>query len=181
MNNDTKNLEYVKQILEASQSSNGYPAIYLLWGCIVFIGYAVTEYYLAWTSTYWLIAAPIGMVLSAWLGIRGSVQRGQQDNQTGDKYMLHFGLMLAFIFVAIFTQEYRSILLLIGLGYCLAGLYLEKLMLGVGILSVAVYMAIHVGLVTSNLLVGTVFALGFFACAWGAAKLNADAKALPHD
>ncbi len=174
MSHRDENLAYIKKVLEDSASFNGYPAIYALWGCIVFIGYAIAEFQFSWSTMYWLVSAPVGMVISAWIGMRSDKKLGQQGSKAGDKYLYHFGLMVAFIFIAVFTQEYRSILLVIGLGYCLAGLHLERLMLVVGILSVLLYLAIHMGWVNSNLLVGAVFAIGFFAAAWGSAKLNAE-------
>lgn len=174
MDKNRENLAYVKQVLNASNSPNNYPAIYYLWGVLVFVGFGIAEFKVAWTSSYWLIAAPIGMVISAWLGIKQDQQRGQQDRQSGGDYMTHFSALLAVIFLAIFTQQYQSILLLISLGYLLAGIHLDRLMLVVGVLAALIYLAIEAGLIHSNLVVGAVFAIGFFATGWGAAKLNAE-------
>lgn len=176
MNQNNDNLEYVKQILQASRGPNSVPSIYAFWGCVVFIGFAVLEFIPASASTYWLIAAPLGMVISAWLGIRSEKKLGQMSGEDGSHHLYHFGLMVGFIFLALFTQQYHSILLLIGLGYCLAGLYIDRIMLVVGAMSALIYVAIFLGLIKSNLLVGAVFALGFFASAWAAAKLNADSS-----
>jgi len=172
MTNDNANLIYVKQILQAAEGPNNYPSIYFLWGCIVFAGYAVAEFRLDLVSTYWLIAAPLGMLASAWLGYQQGKSKGQHDRRVGNQYMQHFALMLVFIFTAIFSGEYQSILLLIGLGYSLAGLYLDRLMLAIGALALMIFIAIKLGLIQSNLFLGTLFAAGFFVTAWCAVRLN---------
>ena len=172
MTNDNANLIYVKQILQAAEGPNNYPSIYFLWGCIVFVGYAIAEYRLDLTGTYWLLAAPLGMLVSGWLGWRQSNSEGQHDSRTGRQSMQHFGLMVIFIFAAMFSGEYKSILLLIGLGYCLAGLYLDRLMLAIGVLALIIFIAIELGFIRSNLLLGGIFSAGFFVTAWFAARLN---------
>ena len=172
MTNDNANLTYVKQILQAAEGPNNYPSIYFLWGCIVFAGYAMAEYRLDLVTLYWMIAAPLGMLISALLGRRQGKVKGQHDSRVGNQYMQHFGIMLVFIFTAIFSGEYQSILLLIGLGYSIAGLYLDKLMLSIGVLALMIFIAIKLGLIQSNLFLGTIFAAGFFVTAWCAARLN---------
>ncbi|MGK0375040.1 MAG: hypothetical protein ACJA2E_001516 [Arenicella sp.] len=172
MTNDNENLIYVKQILQAAEGPNNYPSIYFLWGCIVFVGYVIAEYRIDLTATYWLISAPVGMLVSAWLGRRQGNSEGQQDSRVGRQYMQHFGLMVVFIFAAMFSGEYQSILLIIGLGYCLAGLYLDRLMFVVGSLSLIAFVAVELGLIQSNLFLGGIIASGFFITAWCAARLN---------
>jgi len=176
VSNERENLEYIKQILLTSKGPNSYPSIYFFWGCAVFIGYSIAEFKQEWLNTYWLIAAPVGMIVSAWLGSKKAKHYGQQDYKVGEQYLYHFGVTVGIIFIAILLQEYSGILLLISLSYCLAGIYLEKLMFAVGVLAALIHVGINYGLITSNLIVGVVFSLGFFATAWSAAKLNADAS-----
>lgn len=178
MTNNDANLMYVKQILQAAEGPNNYPSIYFLWGCIVFAGYAIAEYRIDLISAYWLLAAPLGMLASAWLGRRHDHSSGQQDSRVGSQYMQHFSLIMVFIFTAMFSGEYKSILLLIGLGYCLAGLHIDRLMFAIGTLALMTFIAIQLGLIPSNLFLGGIFAAGFFATAWCAARLNNRAKDL---
>lgn len=172
MTEQQQDLNYVRQVLGASEQGNSYPAIYALWGCIVLLGHVLMEFNIHSGSLYWFIAGPIGMVISAWLGIRADHKKGQHDSETGDKYMIHFAIMLGAIFIAMFTKQYESILLLISLGYALAGLHLERLMYAVGALTALLYIAVCFGLITSHLIVGIVLAIGFFALSWSAAKMN---------
>ena len=178
MTNDNANLNYVKQILQAAEGPNNYPSIYFLWGCIIFAGYALAEYRIEQVTTYWLLAAPLGMLVSAWLGHLQDKSKGQHDSRGGNQYMMHFGLMMIFIFTAMLSGEYKSILLLIGLGYGLAGIYLDRLMLSIGALSLMTFIALKLGLIHSNLFLGSIFAAGFFVTAWCAARLNNREKSL---
>lgn len=171
-NSQLNNLAYVKQVLGVSQGPNSYPAIYFFWGCAILLGYIVAEYAFKWLNIYWLVTAPLGMVISAWLGARSSAKLGQQDRAIGQKYLAHFSLMVIAIFIAMATKQYQSILLVIALGYALGGLYLEKLMYFVGALAAIVYLCMSFGIITSNLVVGVIFALGLFTIAFAAAKAN---------
>ena len=177
MSDKNSDLEYVSNALrKAEGQSFGYPLIYCLWGVIIFVGYAVEEYFIQYTSLYWSIAAPVGWLLSAWIGARGDINRGQADKTLGMQYMWHFMLMMAFVFAAGFTGEYDSILLLIGMGYAMAGLYLDKLMHLVAAITLLAYFGIHTGVISSGLFVGSMLAFGCFIAAYATAKGNKNAK-----
>lgn len=169
---NSKNLQYITEILQLSEGPNNAPTIYFLWGCIVFFGYVIAEYHLESITGYWLIAAPIGFLASIWLGIRHSKKVGQRNNAQGNLYIKHFAIMLLFIFLAIFTHNIESILLLIGIGYCLAGIHLDKFMLWVGIVFGLVYVGLTYELINNNLIIGSIFSASFFAAAWAVAKSN---------
>ena len=177
MSDKSSDLEYVSNALrKAEGQSFGYPLIYCLWGVIIFVGYAVEEYFIQYTSLYWSIAAPVGWLLSAWIGARGDINRGQADKTLGMQYMWHFMLMMAFVFAAGFTGEYDSILLLIGMGYAMAGLYLDRLMHIIAATTLVAYFCIYAGLIRSGLFVGSILAFGCFTAAYATAKGNMNTK-----
>lgn len=166
MTTTQNDLKYIKQALERSSGSPGFAFPYYLWGAIVFFGYLTAELSIDWLSVYWLVAAPLGMLISFWAGSRYSRNLGQQDKLLARKYLFHFTLMLVFIFSAVATQQYQAILLIIGLGYCLAGVHLERMMLYVGLITLAAYFLVMQGIIASNLVLGSVLALGLFICGW---------------
>ena len=84
--------------------------------------------------------------------------------------------MMVFIFAAGFTGEYDSILLLISIGYAMAGLYLDKLMHLVAATTLLAYFGIYSGVISSGLFVGGILAFGCFTAAYATAKANRNAK-----
>ena len=80
--------------------------------------------------------------------------------------------MTAVIFVAAFSGQYQSILLIIALGYCLAGIHLERPMLWVGLLTLAAYIGVVYGVINSNLILGIVISARLFVTAWNQRKAN---------
>ena len=166
MTNSTNDLKYVRQTLEKSIQQPSIASIYYLWCSIVLFGYLIAEFNLAWINVYWLIAAPVGFVISAWIGYRYSQKLGQSGSDNDKQYLWHFGLLILFTFSAMLTQQYLSIMLLIGLGYCLAGIHLERAMMWPGLMALALYFGIHFQLITSQLLIGGLFAAAFFITGW---------------
>ena len=126
MNNEN-DLSFLNKLLSDSESTS-YPAIYVLWGIIILLGFTIAEFKPEALLAYWIPASIIGFVLSAWLGYRKSTKIGQRDRDIGNQYMMHFAIMTVCIFIAIFTQAHEAILMIIGLAYLLAGIHLERAM-----------------------------------------------------
>jgi len=178
MTNADSNIEYVANVLrKADKPFSASPLIYCLWGCIVLIGSGIAEFWVTYTTTYWLIVAPIGFLLSGWIGARASKALGQNDKELGIQSFNHFLIMLVFVFTAIFTKQYSIIFLLVGLTYCLAGIYSDKIMLWIGGLYWLIYLSIYLGFLTSSLVVGIALALAFFISAWASIINNRLASA----
>lgn len=169
--NRSEDLNYLNSLLQKS-AQNGYPLIYVFWGLVVFTGYALADLKPTWLTPYWVCAMLIGLVVSAWLGRRQNSKSGQRDANDGNRYLLHFGIMMIGIFLAMLTRDYQSILLIVGVSYCLAGLYLERVMLLVGAITLACYLAVAKGLIPSNLVVGIAISSGFFVTAWASSRQN---------
>lgn len=174
MNDTQADFNYVKQALLKADTRHSYPLIYVLWGMIVLAGFSIAEFNLQYINQYWLVVTPIGIVISAWLGYRQDKQLGQQNARAGNLYLRHFIALTAVIFVAMFTGQYQSILLIIGLGYLLAGIHLDKPMLWIGCLTIITHLAVQLGQIQSNLVIGVVLAAGLFVAAWSSAKANSE-------
>lgn len=167
MSTQHTDLEYVSNTLKKAEASrSGYPTTYCLWGVITFFGFAVWEFYVEYTGIYWAIFGSIGGLLSWWLSERDEKRQGQQDKELGLKYMWHFIILTTFIWAAVFTQQYLTILLILSMGYITAGLYLDRTMFIVGGIALVAYILVYLDILNSFLVVGSIFSLGFFVSAW---------------
>jgi hypothetical protein len=169
--NSIKDLNYVNNLLEEAQSA-GYPMIYVIWGVIVLVGFSLLSIKPEWSVTYWIVSNIVGFIASVFIGMRSDSKVGQRNRELGKRYSQHFGIMGICIFIAMFAQDYRAILLITGLSYCLAGLYLERIMLIVGVITIASYIGVATGLITSNIVLGLTISAGLFAAAWATSKKN---------
>ncbi len=175
MSEINEDLSYLRNLLHKAEQRHGYPSIYLLWGCIIIVGYMVAEWAMPWTNYYWLFAAPLGMLFSSLIGYQQSRKNGQMDD-VGKKYLAHFSATIGLIFIAVSTAEYSAILLLISLSYVLAGIHLDRLMLWVGALTLACFIAIEQGWLASNLVFGLVLGSGLFLAAWSSSVATVSAE-----
>lgn len=166
MSDTHSDFQYVKRVIVDADTPNSHPYIYLLWGVIVLAGYTLAEFNTSLLNEYWLIATPIGIAGSYWLGARQGKQSGQISSKLGSLYLQHFGLLTLAIFLAAVSGQYQSILLIIGIGYCLAGIHLERTMLWIGLLTLLAYVGVISGLIGSNLILGVVISAGLFFTAW---------------
>jgi len=169
-----KDLNYVNSLLERSRAG-GHPAIYVLWGLIVLIGFIVNDLKIEWANAYWISASIAGFFASMILGSRAESKTGQRDTERGKRYSAHFGIMMVCIFIAIFAKDYQAILLITGLGYCLAGLYLERIMFVVGVVAIVCYAGVVSSVISSASILGVVFASGLFTAAWATSRSNSKA------
>jgi len=145
-------VSYVREILQVSERDQGPVAIYYLWAALVLVGFPLVDFAPGYVvGLYWAIAAPLGFVISAFLGWRDSQRRGQVRRDVGIRYGLHWlGMMVAIFSAAalgatgaIAQQEVgRVILLIITLAYFLSGVHLDRPMLWVGLLMMAGYLAL---------------------------------------
>jgi len=147
-------LGYVRKAVARSVQSQSPAAIWFLWAGICLVGFSLID--LApgpVVSLYWSIAAPLGMLVSGFLGWHYGKRQGQMAHDAGIRYFLHFGGMLAPIFLAgilgatgaVAWQELSKLtLLFIGLAYFLAGVHMERPLLWIGILMMAGYLALFI-------------------------------------
>jgi hypothetical protein len=153
----TKRLEsdlaYVRGAVRASQKNGSPTAIYFIWALIVLVGFTLTDFAPQLVGYYWSILGPLGFVASAVLGWRYSVKRGQVNRGLGHRYSLHWLGMMVTIFLIVplgviqavaWEELFKIMLLIIALGYFLAGVHLERPLIWVGLLMVGGYFALFV-------------------------------------
>jgi hypothetical protein len=126
-------LGYVRDVVNRSERSAFPSAIAYLWAAIGVVGFSLIDFAPERVSMYWMIASPVGFVLSAWLGWRQARVAGQESARDGRRHMLHWGALLAAIFLLapLMAKGTLSgeaiaqvILLIVSLGYFLAGIHL---------------------------------------------------------
>lgn len=143
-------LEFVREAVRRSEG--GSPrGIYFLWAALVLVGFPLVDLAPRWVGTYWTAAGPLGGVASAFLGWRAARRRGELRRREGVRQGLHWGGMLVAIFLSpllvakgLMSGEALSavILLLLALGYFLAGVHLEPPLRWIGILLAAGYVLV---------------------------------------
>ncbi len=140
-----EDVAYVRAV--AQRSGAGQPtATFVFWAAAALIGFALVDFASdpRWIGWFWSVAAPLGVVLSAWLGIRHDRRVGQTDSWEGIRWVLHWlsflgvGLLCS---VLVATEQltwsgYSSIwLLFLALTFFLAGLHLDRRLLTVGLVA----------------------------------------------
>ena len=175
--NQSNDLSYVNNVLSSSEQ-NGIPLIYAMWGVVVLCGFVLLELKPESSIAYWVVTSGIGMAVSIALGKRSEQITGQRNLELGKRYGTHFGMTGICIFIAMFSGDYTAIFLITGLGYCLAGVHLERIMWLPGIVSIVCYGAVQLKLIDSFILIGIVFSLGLFIAAWATSRANKANKAV---
>jgi hypothetical protein len=141
-------LQFVRAIVESADRDRSPTAVYVLWALVGLVGFALVDFRAAWVPLYWSIAGPAGFLVSAILGWRGARRTGQLTAAVGRRHLLHWGGMLAAIFLVILmpisglvSHEALgpAILLILALGHFEAGVHLDRAFLWVGLLMGAGY------------------------------------------
>jgi hypothetical protein len=131
--NVTEDLGYVRGVVRGASTGAFPAAIAYLWAAIGLVGFSLIDFAPDRVPLFWIIAAPLGFLLSAWLGWRHGRRVGQESRREGARHMLHWGALLVAIFLLyplIATGALRDeaiaqvILLMAALAYFLGGLHL---------------------------------------------------------
>lgn len=168
-------LSYVRSALARREGGGGLPmSIAVYWAIAVCIGFALVDFAPRATGLFWLITGPLGFVYSTLAGRAEARASGEANVSEGQRIMLHFGGMLAAIFLALFLLAGgadgnligRVTLLIVALAYYLAavhfarGLYLASLILAAGFVALAFlhsYVWTVTGLLTGVALLASAF------------------------
>ncbi|MEM7646182.1 MAG: hypothetical protein AAF203_04680 [Pseudomonadota bacterium] len=140
------NLDFVSRVVKESENGRGVPGIYFLWALIVLIGFSITDFYPQFSGQFWMIAGPLGGIISGFLGWQYSRKLGQVSTDDLQKNLIHWGAMLAAIFMAsslvhnnlISGRGFGAVtLLIVAFSYILAGNYLDRVLLWLGFVMLA--------------------------------------------
>lgn len=165
-------LGYVRDALRKSGHHASPPAIYFLWAVIIAVGFPLADFAQQYVGVFWTVAGPVGGVVSWILGWRHSVKHGQVSRALGVRYGLHWlGTMVAIFLVVplgvtgsiAWSAAHRLILLIIALGYFLAGVHLERPLLWIGVLMVLGYLLLFTVSAYGWTIVGALVAVALVA------------------
>jgi len=136
-------ISYVRSVLERAEDGAGNPAaIYFLWAAITFFGFAIIDFAPEKTGLYWLVAAPLGGILSAVLGHRAGRTTGQPSAREGRIMAMHWGgVLIAMVLIVPLALTHiidpgdfpRLVLLVIALSYYTAGVHVDRRLIPVSI------------------------------------------------
>lgn len=172
-------LGYVREVVGKSERPSSPAAIYLLWAAIILVGFSLVDFAPRYVGLFWIIAGPAGTVASALLGWRHSLKSGQVRRELGTRHALHWSGMMAVIFLAVllgitesapWSVVHKVILLMVGLGYYLAGVHLDRPLMWIGALIVVGYVALFLVPAYGWTIVGVVVAAAMTATAFVGGK-----------
>ena len=141
-----EDLHYIRGLVEGPRAAPA--SILILWAVIGAPGFALVDLAPSAVPWYWLVAAPIGMVASIWLGRRHAVREGRIDRATGIRWTLHWAGLLAAAGLIVLLAVARivpfevinpAMVLLIAITYFLAGIHLDRRLLWVAAALVAAF------------------------------------------
>ena len=162
-------LGYVREVVQRSEHDRSPAGVYLLWAAIVLVGFALADFAPTRVGLFWVVAGPLGGLISGILGWRHSVRRGQVRREEGIQWGLHWGGMMAAILLAVplaatgviqWKGFGNVILLVLALTYFLAGVHLERPLIWIGALMAAGYVALFFIPAYGWTLVGVLVAAG---------------------
>jgi hypothetical protein len=177
-----EDLSYVRSVLQRADSRAGNPAtIYFVWAAITFFGFAIIDFAPESTWIYWIVAAPLGGIVSAVLGHRAGRETGQPSRREGRLLAMHWGgVLVAMALIAplaltrvIAPSDFpRVVLLVIALSYYTAGVHMDRRLIPVSLVLAGCYLLAvlvpalpYLWTVTSAILAASLAAAGVFAAA----------------
>lgn len=146
-----EDLGYVREVVSRSERDDTPRAIWYLWAAIGGIGFALIDFRPESVGLFWLVAAPLGFAASTWLGWRHGRALGQESRREGHAHLLHWGGMGGAITLLAFfaarghlegPEIAQAILLVVALGYFLAGVHLARPLLWVGLVLAASFLGV---------------------------------------
>jgi hypothetical protein len=132
---------YIKDLVRRSDREPTPASIYLLWAVVVLVGFALVDLAPRQVGVYWMIAGPLGGIISGLLGWRAGLRRGQIQREVGIRHALHWGGLLILAGLAALLpatgrvappEISRIILLIVTFGWWTAGVHFDRVFLWLG-------------------------------------------------
>ena len=142
-NNYEGDLKYVREVVERSEGKVAPASIYYLWAILCLIGFPLVDFAPHSVGLFWMIAGPVGFLLSGFLGWHYSKTRGQVSSREGLFVALHYlGTLVAMALVSLMVINGvllhagipQVIILILALSYFTAGLYQDRPLMWMGVL-----------------------------------------------
>ena len=162
-------LGFVRSSVTKAGSHRSGPAVYFLWAAMVLAGFVLVDVRPSLVGLYWIIAGPLGGILSAYLGKRHGARIGQIDRSIASRYAWHFGAFVAAMFLmslmigrGLSIEAFvPMILLLLALTYFLAGVHIDPPLRWVALVAVAGYFIVLAGASYAWSIAGVALAVSF--------------------
>ncbi|MCU0253783.1 MAG: hypothetical protein MUE47_04505 [Acidobacteria bacterium] len=184
LNRVTEDLSHVREALRRSEDRVGPPSVYLLWAAISFVGMSLFDHDPHVAGMFWAFAGPLGGILSGWLGWRWSRRLGQESSEEGRRHTLHWTAMMVAILATVPLATTgaiphpvlgRVILLIIALSYFMAGIYLDRNELWLGLIVLGCYFGMFFVRQYAWTMTGAVLGLSLLYLAWREGRRGARA------
>lgn len=168
-------LDFIRRSVERSRAPGSPGAIYGLWAVLSLVGFALIDFAPHLVGRFWLVASPLGFVLSMYLGWRHSRATGQLARTEGIRHAMHWLALPVAIFLAVplgvsgaiaWQPLAQLFVLMIAMVYFLAGVHLDRPLLWVSAVLLASYFALFFLPAYRWTVVGAAVAFGLLATAF---------------
>jgi len=138
-------LQFVRSAVDRSRHSVSPAVIWYLWAAISLVGFTLIDLRPQLVGLYWLVAAPVGFILSIWLASRTRARLGEINRATSRRWFEHWGALLVAVIVLILAGaigglDGRTIglgaMLLTAVAYYTAGIHLESKLRWIGLVMI---------------------------------------------
>ena len=145
-----EDLRYVRSVLDHADKAGSPAVIYYLWAVLSFVGMSLIDFKPEATGPFWALAGPLGGVASGYLGWKAGRRLGQSTRREGVLHTLHWTGMMFAIALLIPLQAAgglstavlpKVILLIVAISYYTAGIYLDRRLFFIGMLTAGCYLA----------------------------------------
>lgn len=164
-------ISFVREAIARSEDHRSPTAVFLLWAAIILVGFPLVDFAPRHSGLFWMIAGPIGGLISFVLGRRESLRFGVVRKSEGLRYTLHWmGLMGAILLLALYQLSGHGafsdasfgqiILLIVAFAYFLAGVHLDRPLLWAGLLMAGGYVVLLFVSTYAWTIIGVVVSIG---------------------
>lgn len=149
-NDLSSDIGYVKDLVEKADRRGSPASIYWLWAFICLAGFYIVDFMPERAGFFWMIAGPLGGILSGVMAKRSDTRQGQLDRKLGIRHMLHWGGMLGFVILAVMLAATgriqgelvsQVIMLTVAFGWWTAGVHFDRNFLWLSLVMAAGYVA----------------------------------------
>ena len=130
-----EDLGYVKNLVDKSELIMNPPSVFILWAAIIAVGFSFVDFAPKYVGFFWMIASPLGGLLSGFLGRKTGRARGQLDAGTGRKHAIYWSGLLTVTILAVLlgvrgfihgAVTSQVILLVVAMGWWGAGVLFDR-------------------------------------------------------
>jgi len=144
-------LNYVREVVQRSDTPSSPPAIYYFWAVVALIGFAIVDYEPEYAGMYWMVAGPGGWIVSALIARSWCRKNGVMNRRIGMRYGMHWAGLLGGIFLLLLgavkggwsmDMAGHIILLILTLSYFFAGLHLDRPLIWISLIMAIGYVVL---------------------------------------